>query len=205
MANRIVSRAAFRLFAAAWLAVCGAAPALADGVSVASDGGYGRLLFTFTPMTQPKARVDGGVLTISFDRKVAIDPGGIANSLGAYIASVRTDGNTFRFALSQSVHLHTSTSANHVAIDLVPASFAGNPPDLPPPPPKAPPQIVDASTLPVLPVRSGAYQNFTRLVFDWPRNVRYTMYPGAGKLGIRFDALARPDLSTIARFTRRPG
>ena len=48
--------------------------------------------------------------------------------------------------------------------------------------------------------RSGAYRNFTRLVFDWPQVVKYAVFPGAGKLGIRFETMARVDVSAIARF-----
>ena len=49
-------------------------------------------------------------------------------------------------------------------------------------------------------MRSGAYTNFTRLVFDWNKYVPYTVFPGAGKMTIKFQAAAKPDLSAIARF-----
>ncbi|MBK0706270.1 hypothetical protein, partial [Klebsiella pneumoniae] len=79
---------------------------------------------------------------------------------------VDAEGRTYRFALAQPVRIHASTSANQVAIDLVPTGFAGTPPDLPPPPPPAP-KIMDVNALPIVNVRAGTYQNFTRLVFDW--------------------------------------
>src|SRR5262249_42396704 len=63
-----------------------------------------------------------------------------------------------------------------------------------------PPRTVDVASLPTIAVRSGAYQNFTRLVFDWPHDVKYVVLPGAGKLGIRFDTPVRVDVSAIARF-----
>ena len=44
------------------------------------------------------------------------------------------------------------------------------------------------------------YANFTRLVFDWPRDVTYQVFPGAGKMTIKFNTLARADVSVIARF-----
>jgi hypothetical protein len=199
MPGRKPHRTLIRLAAAACVLASGAAAAPADTVTESTDGGFGRMLFTFTPMATPKAIVTGGVLTITFDRKVAIDPAAIANGLSGYITSARGDSQTFRFALSQSVRLHSSISANHIAIDLVPASMQSDPPDLALPPPKDT-GPVDVSKLPILAVRSGSYQDFTRLTFDWPRSVHYTMYPGVGRLGIRFDALAQPDLSTIARF-----
>ena len=63
----------------------------------------------------------------------------------------------------------------------------------------SPPKTVDLAKLAPLKVRSGAYQNFTRIVFDWPRNVPYTVFPGAGKLTVRFEAQANPDFSAISR------
>ena len=109
------------------------------------------------------------------------------------------DGRTYRCALAQPVRLHTSEVAGQIAIELVPASLAGNPPDLPPLPPP-PLKADDVAALPQIAVRAGSYQNFTRLVFDWPHDVKYAVFPGAGKLGIRFEALARVDVSAIARF-----
>ena len=100
------------------------------------------------------------------------------------------------FALAQGARLHASTSANKIAIDLVPQTFAGVPPDLPPPPPRQA-TAVDVAKLDALPIRAGAYSNFTRLVFDWPKNVSYAVFPGAGNITIRFEAMARPDFASF--------
>ncbi len=72
-------------------------------------------------------------------------------------------------------------------------------PDLPPVVAAAPKKL-DVASLPVLTLRSGAYANFTRLVFDWNKDVPYTVSPGAGRMTIKFQAAAKPDLSAIARF-----
>ncbi len=175
--------------------------AKADTVSVSTAGGYARLLFTFTPKAHVGGTVDGGVLTLSFNRKTDVTAQTLAQSMSAFAGGARVDagGLTYRFALSQPMRIHQSESANQVAVDLLPNSFTGTPPDLPPPPPP-PPKTVDVSTLPMIAVRSGAYQNFTRLVFDWPHSVKYSVFPGAGKLGIRFESMARVDVSAIARF-----
>ena len=175
--------------------------AKADTVSVSTANGYARLLFTFTPKAQVSAAVDGGVLTLSFERKTDVTAATLAQDMAAFAGGGRVDasGLTYRFALSQPMRIHQSASANQIAVDLVPNSFAGTPPDLPPPLPP-PPKTVDLATLPMVAVRSGAYQSFTRLVFDWPQYVKYSVFPGAGKLGIRFESLARLDVSAIARF-----
>lgn len=171
--------------------------AWADTATTNADNGFGRILFTLAPTAHASASVTSGVLTIVFDRKVAIDPASIAHGLASYVSTARADddGKTYHFALAQNAHLHTSTSSNEIAIDLTPDSFNGTPPDLPPPAPKI--TAVDITKLGALPLRAGAYANFTRLVFDWPRNVPYTVFPGAGHFTVRFDAMAKPNFDAL--------
>ncbi len=183
--------------AALWF-VSGALAASADSVSTTAADGFGRMVFSLAAPAHVQPVIAGGVLTVSFDRNVAVDPASIQQGLPAYIARAHADpdGKTFRFALTESFSLHTSSSGSRTAIDLVPAGYAGTPPDLPPPPPVMP-TAVEISKLPALSVRAGAYSNFTRLVFDWPRPVPYAVFPGAGKLTIRFEAMAKPDFSAF--------
>ena len=96
-----------------------------------------------------------------------------------------------RFALTQPVRLHQSALGDHAVVDLAPQNFAGAMPDLRAsrPSPRAKP--VDVATLPEIKLRAGAYANFTRLVFDWPHDVPYTVFPGAGKMTVRFQAPAQ--------------
>jgi hypothetical protein len=175
-------------------------PAHADSLNVTTTSGFARLLFTLTPVAHATATASGGVLTIAFDRKIAADPTSLAQSLPAYVGSARVDadGKTYHFALAQQVRVHSSDSGDKIAIDLAPTSFAGTPPDLPPPPSKAV-VAVDPSKLDALKVRAGAYKNFTRIVFDWTKNVSYAVFPGAGKLTVRFETLAKPDFSALVR------
>ncbi len=181
----------------------------ADSVKTITVDGFGRLYFILDPPAHAKTDLEGGVLTIAFDRKVDIPSQAIAQGLGAYASSVREDpdGQTIRIALSQRVRLHTSSSGTAIAVDLVPETYSGLPPDLPPPP--KPDEAVDVAKLPALPIRAGAYSTYTRLVFDWPRNVPYTVFRGTGHVGLRFEALARPDftaLTTVAPpWVKEPG
>ena len=172
----------------------------ADMFTSSTASGYARLIFALKPAGHLSAQLSGQILTITFDHKVSITPSEIAQALPGYIDSghADADGKTFRFALSQAVRIHTSTSAGKSAVDLAPTSFSGTPPDLPQPPPP-PPTAVDVSKLEVLKVRAGAYQNFTRIVFDWGRNVPYAVFPGSGKLTVRFEAQVNPDFSAITR------
>ncbi|HEY1612127.1 MAG TPA: hypothetical protein VGF97_00365 [Rhizomicrobium sp.] len=161
-------------------------------------GGFGRLLFTLDPPAHVQADAAGGIITIAFDRKVDVPPASLTQGLESYVASVRldADGKVFRLAASQSLHVHESVSGNKIAVDLVPESFAGAPPDLPPPPAKAI-AAVDVASLPPLIVRAGAYAQYARLVFDWPHAVPYAVFRGSGRTTIRFEAAARPDFSAL--------
>ena len=185
---------------AAALCAFAASSAFADSVSTSSDGGFGRIVFTFDPAAHASAQMTSGVVTVKADRKIAIDPAALARNFGGYVSGARLDPNgmTLRIALSQDAKLHTSISANRFAVDLVPPSFAGTPPDLPPPPPKVAPPA-DVAKLPALSIRAGAYANFSRIVFDWTKQVAYKIVPGTGHLTIRFEAQERPDLAAFER------
>lgn len=187
-----------RLAAFAVLACLMASAAQADRVSTSSGNGFARIVFVLDPVAHAKPVMGDGVLTLTFDRKIAVDPNALMQGLSAYISSVRADpdGETFRLALAQSARLHASSSGNQIAIDLAPQTFAGTPPDLPPPPPRQA-AAVDVAKLNALPIRAGAYSNFTRLVFDWPKSVPYAVFAGASSITIRFEAMARPDFASF--------
>jgi hypothetical protein len=176
-----------------------------DGVTIDTAKGYARILFSFAQSTPVTASVADGVLTMRFGHSVNINIDAFTQGVGDYVSAGRSDrdGLTYRFALKQPLALHTSTQANQTAVDLVPDSFKGVPPDLPPPLPaeakNAPPEI---GTLPVIKMRIGEYENYTRVVFDWPAAVLYSVYPGQGRISVRFEALAKPDFSVLQ--TRSP-
>ncbi|MGH6827331.1 MAG: hypothetical protein ACREFW_00300 [Rhizomicrobium sp.] len=183
-------------------ALLGAGPVHADTVSTTPETGFVRLDFMLSPAAVFKARIEGLVLTLAFDRKVGLDPQRIVVLSAGAISSghADADGKTLRFALNLPVKLHQSELGEHAVLDLAPAGFPGQMPDLVAPS-KPLPKPLDVASLPEIALRTGIYQNFTRLVFDWPRSVNYNVQPGAGKLRIRFQALARLDLSAIARFS----
>jgi hypothetical protein len=176
--------------------------AFADTIQTNASSGFGRLLVTLDPPGHAQASLEGAVLKIVFDRKVTFDPAAIATQLPDYVTGGRVDadGKTLRFALSQTFKLHTSTSGNRTAIDLVPDSFAGNPPDLPKQT-AAEPKPVDLASLPTLRVRAGVYEKYSRLVFDWPTKTAYSIFPSKGHLTVRFKGVAQPDFSAVDRIS----
>ncbi|HUE64853.1 MAG TPA: hypothetical protein VMO78_10815 [Rhizomicrobium sp.] len=182
------------------IAVGASLPAHADTVTGSIQNGYGRL--SFNTASRVNASVTGGVLAIGFSGKTDINPAVIVAAMPRAILSGHADpdGRTLRFALSQPVKLHVSQIGNQAVVDLATADFAGTMPDLVAPLlPKPVVKPIDVASLPEIKLRTGSYAKFTRLVFDWPRDVSYQIFPGAGKMTIRFAAPARADVSAIAR------
>jgi hypothetical protein len=171
----------------------------ADSVSGSVQDGYGRLSFNTT--AKVSATTVGGVLAITFDSNTTLSPAAVAAAMPRLISGGRVDadGKTLRFTLSQPVKLHVSQLGSRAVVDLADTSFAGTMPDLAPPP-KVVAKPVDPASLPEIKMRTGAYEKFTRLVFDWPKDVSYSVFPGAGKMTIKFNTPARADVSALARF-----
>jgi hypothetical protein len=169
-------------------------------VDIDTGRGYARLLFTYPRPTPVAASIADGVLTLRLGGPVDASVEFFAERLAGYVTKGRREGNglTYRFPIAKALALHSSSVLNRTAVDLIPDSFKGVPPELPPPPPPPPkPAVPDVATLAPLKVRVGEYANFTRLIFDWPKSVEYTVYPGRGRVSARFQALARPDFSML--------
>ena len=168
----------------------------ADSFQGNISNGFGRVVFTLDPPAHVQPSLDGSVLTLTFDRKPDFDPTLLASALPGYVTGVHADadGKTLHLALNQSVKLHTSIAGNRVALDLVPQSFAGTPPELAPTAIHAAPTAITS-----LPVRVGTYAAYTRLVFDWPRNVPYTVDAKPGHVTVRFSENTTPDFAALTR------
>ena len=141
------------------------------------------------------------MLAISFSDKTTIDPAGIVAALPRVFASghADADGKTLRFVLTAPVKLHVSQLGARAVVDIADPGFSGAMPDLAAP---AKPVVkpLDVASLPEIKLRTGAYAKFTRLVFDWPKDVSYQVFPGAGKMTVKFNTPVRADVSALARF-----
>ena len=169
-------------------------------VAVDTKAGYARILFTFEEPAPVEAAIADGVLTIELKQPVDTTIEALIDSLDRYVSVARRteNGLIYRFALRDPLDLHLSTQGNRTAVDLVPKNFSGAVPDLPRVATAAPrKQALDVNKLPVIPVRVGEFENFTRVTFDWPRAIRYTTRPGPGRISIRFETPARLDFSML--------
>ncbi|MEO7054511.1 MAG: hypothetical protein ABI191_06015, partial [Rhizomicrobium sp.] len=139
------------------LALLASLPArAADTVASEPQSGFVRLNFNFAPAAKISAATQGGVLTLTFDRKTTLTPQAIVALSNGALASGRADadGKTLRFALTQPVRLHQSALGSQTVIDLAPQSFAGAMPDLTAPGRQAAASL-DTATLPEIKLRAG--------------------------------------------------
>ena len=101
-----------------------------------------------------------------------------------YVTSGRADadGKTFRFALAQPVRVHSSAIRRPDRRGPRAREFhrhAARPAGAATGETGRKPSIRRSS--PAIKLRTGAYHNFTRLVFDWPKDVPYSRLSGRGQ------------------------
>lgn len=63
----------------------------------------------------------------------------------------------------------------------------------------APASASAAPAAPRVPVRSGVHPDYSRLVFDWPREVPYTVEQNGASVSVRFPVTAQIDLAGVLR------
>src|SRR5580693_2393570 len=128
------------LAAAALLCISGlAAPGAADDGPVKAtlaatvNDGYARLIFDMSEADDASVRVANNVLVITFKRPVDVSVERLASQIPDYVGAARRDpdGKGIRVALAQQVTVNTTPAAEKFFIDLLPASWSGQPPSLP--------------------------------------------------------------------------
>ncbi|MCH8110735.1 MAG: hypothetical protein IH905_02070 [Proteobacteria bacterium] len=151
--------------------------------------GFARIVFDWPSPVAYEARIEGASLVIAFERSLSSDFSRMERFLPEYVSgsSLSEDGKTLTVALKGAFGLRTSTSNTSIVVDLLqePANTKAEAEAKPPEPEK-------------VRVRFGEHPNFTRVVFDWTRNVDYKVEKTGATVGIRFGSDARFDLSRLA-------
>jgi len=128
------------IVAALVLAAACAAPCRAgnDPIKATLDAktsdGYARLVFTMSDYDDATARLAGNVLIISFKAPIDIVLDRVMAQIPDYVGAARRDpdGKGIRVALAQHVTLNATSAGEKYFVDLLPDSWAGPPPGLPP-------------------------------------------------------------------------
>lgn len=124
------------LLAGLLLAVSALSAEAARLVSAAGNqpDGYGRLILTFDAPVVVKAKLSGAVLVLAFGESVSQGPERIVAGMPDYVSVARRDpdGSALRLALQRNYRINLQEAGEQVFIDLLPESWSGLPPQLPP-------------------------------------------------------------------------
>lgn len=173
-----------------------------------NNNGFARLLISAKRGEKVEAKLENGILLLTFDAPKKADLTQIKKDIPDYVALARSDkdGLTYRFALKQDFKMQQSRGLQDIAIDLVPEDTPGMPEKL---------QIVadievdaeeqdkevEEQLKPLVHehvgVRVSEIEAFTRISFDWPRPVEYTADLDNSVVTLKFSAIGDPDLTRL--------
>ena len=210
------------LAAAALLCFAGfAAPGSADDDPVKAtlaatvNDGYARLVFDMSEYDDASVRVANNVLVITFKRPIDVSVDRLATQIPDYVGAARRDpdGKGIRVALSQQVKVNATPAAEKLFIDLLPASWSGQPPSLPPEViadlarrareadrlERKDRQAVAQQRATAEPVRVhvATQPTFTRYIFAIPANTSVSNDRVKERLTLTFDAPIKFDLADV--------
>jgi hypothetical protein len=199
-----------------------ASPAFADravSLSFSESKSYARITAKWADGDEAaprvSARVSNQVLILTFDEKVKINLDKLKEGLPnwAAVSYMDPDGMTARIGLKQVPRLAVSTSADLVAVDLIPESVAATPPKLVSPLVAKQAAAAEAKRIAALPppvpmepleVRGSHTGDSSRIAFYWDHKTTYRVVSDSqGELKLQFAKRARPDLAYL-RITPPP-
>lgn len=185
-------------------------------VAATAEKGFGRLVLTFKDRMLPQytTRLSGNVLVVQFAEPVQIDVDRLPTVLPAYVNTARRDpdGRALRFALTRQVKINTTEAGERLFLDLLPATWTGQPPGLPESvvadlarraeealkaQREAQKQRYGVKLVPKLDFRVGRHPTFTRLSFGWNVPFDTQMQRDAEKVTLSFNRLAEVDLTPV--------
>ena len=197
------------------------AVALASGSCVAEPvkgeatlsvaGGYARLVLKLDEDVDSEVTVAGTVLIIRFKHPVDVPVEKLSDAAPDYVGSARRDpdGMAIRLALSRKVTVNSMTAGERTFIDLLPDTWKGLPPGLPP-------EVVkelsdraraaeralrlqratqEAKKRPPIRVRASVQPTFVRYVFELPEGTGVNTVLNEKTLALTFGSVLNFDLA----------
>src|SRR5216684_2216738 len=189
---------------------CQADPVKGEATFSAS-GGYARLVLKLAEDVGSEVTAAGSILVIRFKRPVDIAVDKLSDAVPDYVGSARRDpdGSAIRLSLARRVTINTMTAGERVFVDLLPDTWSGQPPGLPP-------EVIrelaerartaeralrqqlaatEAKKKPPIRVRASVQPTFVRFVFEMPDGVGASSVLNDQKLTIMFNAMLTFDLA----------
>jgi tetratricopeptide (TPR) repeat protein len=193
-----------------FVVISGKAHSEAVQVRAAAHDGFGRIVFNWSAPVPFKLNASGGRLVVNFDAPIEPVLAGVARSLSKYVSNVAAgaDGRSVVFTLKEDFEVRGFDMGAAVVVDIVDTVQAEAKPEPEPeaetkeaatPKPVAPVQTVaeGQSNGPVVKVRTGVHDAYTRIVFDWPSKVPYQFDQTAGTATINFSSPAQISLGNL--------
>jgi tetratricopeptide (TPR) repeat protein len=179
--------------------------------SFSAAGGYARLVFKLAEYVDAEVITAGSIVVVRFKRPVDIPVDQLSDAVPDYVGSARRDpdGSAIRLSLARRVTINTMTAGERVFVDLLPDTWSGQPPGLPP-------EVVrelseraraaeralrqqrataEAKKRTPIRVRASLQPTFVRFVFEVPDGVGVSSVLNDQKLTLLFNAMLTFDLA----------
>ncbi len=179
--------------------------------SFSAGGGYARLVFKLAEFVDAEVVAAGSIVVVQFKRPVDIPVDQLTDAVPDYVGSVRRDpdGSAIRLSLTRRVTINTMTAGERVFVDLLPDTWSGQLPGLPP-------EVIrelseraraaeralrqqraalEAQKRAPVRVRASVQPTFVRFVFETPEGVGVSSVLNDQKLTLLFNAALSFDLA----------
>ena len=173
-----------------------ASQAWSDSVRVRTSTGanYGRITFVWPAPVGHQSQKNGDQLVVNFSRPIEADLRPVLRGLSQYVAGAEAAPNNASvvFRIKGDFSVRSYDSGSSIVVDII---GTGGQTAQTPSEPAAPPQTQStpspATGLPNIGVRTGAHDDYSRVVFDWPTNTPFEVTRDGDQALIRFAAFAR--------------
>jgi len=190
---------------------CRAGDPIKGEANFAASNGYARMVLKFDRDVDAEVTAAGTILVIRFQQPVDLPVDLLANAVPDYVGSARRDpdGMAVRLSLVRKVTVNTMTAGERIFIDLLPDTWNGQPPSLPPEVIRELSEraraaeralrqqriLTEAKKRPPIRVRASVQPTFVRFVFEMPDGIRVSSVLGDQKLDLFFNAMLTFDLA----------
>jgi tetratricopeptide (TPR) repeat protein len=199
------------LIGATFSGICQAAEPVKGEAAVSVGGGYARLVLKLAEDVESEVTAAGSIIVIRFKRPVDIPVDRLNEGALDYIISARRDpdGSAIRLSTARKVTINTMTAGERVFVDLLPDTWNGQLPGLPPEVVRELSErarvaeralrqqraVADATKRPPVRIRASVAPTFVRFVFEMPDGVGVSSVLNDQKLTLFFNAALTFDLA----------
>lgn len=152
--------------------------------------GYGRLVFSWPQPVVFEARIEGNELVVEFTQPLSSDLAPAIRLLRQYISDGRIAGRQARFTLTRPVDIRSFGSGTSVVVDVVTPPGTGS---------STSGRAAAPAGAPLIGVRTGEHEQYSRVVFDWSRTIDYAVDQEGNKVVVKFGAPGRIDAAALSR------